>query len=48
VEYASTFLMSNCVSPMVAASSAVAAPTTAMTVSASGERTKRKFIRAAM
>src|SRR6185295_1655863 len=48
VEYASTFLMSYCTKPMVAANIAVAAPVTAMVVIATGESAKRKLRRATM
>ena len=48
VEYASTFLMSFCAKPMLAANTAVTPPTTATTTSAVGESAKMKFDLATM
>ena len=46
VEYASTFLMSHCLSPIVAAKIAVTAPMTATVSDATGERENRNALRA--
>src|SRR5208282_3403415 len=48
VEYASTFLMSFCAMPMVAANSAVAPPTSAITPIVNGDIENRKLSRATM
>jgi hypothetical protein len=48
VEYASTFLMSVCARPIVAAKSAVIQPTTATTIIAPGACQKRAELRASM
>src|SRR5216110_528011 len=46
VEYASTFLMSHCFNPMVAAKIAVTAPTTTTVSDATGASANRKWLRA--
>ncbi len=46
MEYASTFLMSHCFRPIVAAKKAVSAPMTATVRLATGERAKRNPLRA--
>src|SRR5437667_959127 len=46
VEYARTFLMSHCLSPIVAAKIAVTAPTTATVSEATGESENRNELRA--
>src|SRR6266581_3758779 len=46
VEYASTFLMSHCLSPIVAAKIAVSAPTTATVSDATGDRENNAALRA--
>ncbi len=48
VEYASTFLMSFCASPIEAANTAVNPPTTATTSIAVGEIAKMKLVLATM
>ena len=48
VEYASTFLMSFCVMPMVAANNAVAAPTKATTIIIVCECWKMTLVRVTM
>src|SRR5437868_10085898 len=46
VEYASTFLMSHCLRPIVAAKSAVSVPTTATVMQPVGDIANRKPLRA--
>ena len=46
VEYASTFLMSHCLRPIVAAKSAVSVPTTATVMHAVGDIANRNPLRA--
>ena len=46
MEYASTFLMSHCLRPIVAAKMAVSAPMNTTVSPAAGAREKRKLLRA--